>query len=92
MSLPTLIKEVKESVEDTLEKTLERLSNRMPIVQIRAFCEPDTLMVLEVIRIIRTSFELIDDSAHPLKAFIPELEEIIAIGERILELVRPRGA
>ncbi|GMR40330.1 hypothetical protein PMAYCL1PPCAC_10525 [Pristionchus mayeri] len=92
MSLPTLINEVKESVEDTLAMTLERLSNRMPIVQIRAFCEPDTLMVLKVIRIIRTSFELIDDSVHPRAEVIPELEEIIAIGERTLELGRPRGA
>ncbi|GMR29862.1 hypothetical protein PMAYCL1PPCAC_00057, partial [Pristionchus mayeri] len=90
MSFRSLVKELGESVRRIHKMALESLSNGMSMVQIRAICEYNTQ---ETVRVIRGMILTIKSAQfHPHKDLIPDLEDTISVGERTLELVRPRGA
>ncbi|GMR40342.1 hypothetical protein PMAYCL1PPCAC_10537, partial [Pristionchus mayeri] len=71
---------------------LNRLAAGVPARQLRATYENRALFDLQRVREMLFEIQSIGDSAHPRKALIPELEEIIDVCERTLELIRPPAA
>ncbi|GMR40333.1 hypothetical protein PMAYCL1PPCAC_10528, partial [Pristionchus mayeri] len=68
-------------------RAVNSLAAGLPIDQVRTLCQVDTLGLLDNTRHTLSHVESLCKSCKA--EFIPELEEIIAIGERTLVLCRP---
>ncbi|GMR40350.1 hypothetical protein PMAYCL1PPCAC_10545, partial [Pristionchus mayeri] len=75
------------SMNVVYSRAVNSLAAGLPIDQVRALCQVDTLGMLEDSRHTLSHVQSLCESCKA--EFIPELEEIIAIGERTLELCRP---
>ncbi|GMR29860.1 hypothetical protein PMAYCL1PPCAC_00055, partial [Pristionchus mayeri] len=74
------------------ETTLEMLGQGVPMIQVRARWESITLRTLDLTREIISTIKSTGDSSHSDRQYIPELEEIIAISKRTIDLCRPPAA